>query len=618
MRVPRFADDHPYTRHYGRVYDPQLKWDGADLVNEAIGDIYSSRGEGIGETDAVFVQGNRLAERFNEKSAGFCVAELGFGTGLNFFRTWKAWEHSTRAAGMLTYFSTEHAPLSKEWLRDAWAPLCDADPSLREPIRLFERLYPVDPHPGFHIIPFLDARITLVLCVGDGLRCLEQWDAGVRGVQAWYLDGFAPSKNPDFWNPEICAQIARHSRPGTTFSTYTAAGSVKRGLSAVGFAVQKVPGFGRKFERLQGQFVGDASSQPQVERTETRAFKIIGAGIAGCSLASSLAQRGAEVELVDQGSDIGSGASGNPHGFWRVRPNLLSLATAPVTRRLLEQESTTPGLFGVTGALDVYDQKDTFQKAIQRHEHWQLTRQGSEIWDADRIRAELPDRSDALSGPLGGIMTAQSGWLRPREWCELKTSREGTESRTDLTIVRKFRTNVAHESNSSGRQQIWCTGAYDSNLANGLSAVAGTVFFGTSSPLDPHPALSVHGNGFLGPQVGCEFTLGTTYERTDQDPWEQVASRLERNWNLARASWAYVSHRRSLRASTPDRQPILGAHTNGDWLLTGLGSHGMSLAPALAEHLASWLTGGPALLPKTILDALEPNRFRKNPERSDK
>jgi tRNA U34 5-methylaminomethyl-2-thiouridine-forming methyltransferase MnmC len=69
---------------------------------------------------------------------------------------------------------------------------------------------------------------------------------------AWFLDGFAPSRNPDMWSLELMQALFDKTRSGGSFATYAAAGFVRRNLQAAGFTVDRRPGFAGKREMLRG------------------------------------------------------------------------------------------------------------------------------------------------------------------------------------------------------------------------------------------------------------------------------------------------------------------------------------------------------------------------------
>ena len=228
------------------VSTAQLDWseDGTP-VSQQFGDVYFSRHSGIDETRYVFLEQNDLPARLkalaDTKTATFHIGETGFGTGLNFLCAWQL--RDLIAPHCRLQFSTvEKYPLTPESLAKAlshWpqlAPYCE---------RLLA-LYPVLTA-GWHHISFIEERVDLNLYIGDVLEGFGALQSPLQGtVDAWFLDGFAPAKNPDMWSPELFAQLRRLAKTGTTFSTFTAASAVREGLKTAGFDVTRVKGYGRK------------------------------------------------------------------------------------------------------------------------------------------------------------------------------------------------------------------------------------------------------------------------------------------------------------------------------------------------------------------------------------
>lgn len=215
---------------------PRLEWRDGVPVATRFDDPYYSLQDGLAETRHVFLDGNDLPGRFRE---GFGIAELGFGTGLNCLAAWRAWIGSG-TVGPLTFTSFEAFPLAPHELARALAPF-DAVADLADQL-----LVALAATPG-------QARLeTLHLDIieGDARQTLPGWD-GI--ADAWFLDGFAPARNPELWEPELLTQVGRHTASGGTFATYTAAGDVRRALSAAGFDVERRPGFGRKRHMTVGR-----------------------------------------------------------------------------------------------------------------------------------------------------------------------------------------------------------------------------------------------------------------------------------------------------------------------------------------------------------------------------
>lgn len=204
-----------------------VAWQGAVPVSARFDDPYFSLVDGLAETRHVFLDGNDLPARFRP---GFHLAELGFGTGLNLLATLAAWRESGQA-GVLAYTSFEAFPLAAEEMRRAQAGFPDLAPLAEE----------LAPHWGAAEIHLPDLRFTLI--AGDARATLPRWTGR---ADAWFLDGFAPARNPELWEPALLTEVARHTAPGGTAATYTAAGHVRRALAQAGFTVTRAPGFGAK------------------------------------------------------------------------------------------------------------------------------------------------------------------------------------------------------------------------------------------------------------------------------------------------------------------------------------------------------------------------------------
>ncbi len=208
-----------------------VTWNASGVpVSERFDDPYFSLENGLEETRHVFLKGNGLPERFRD---GFHIAELGFGTGLSFLTVAQAWQKAG-VPGQLTFTSFEAFPMTAEEMALALRPF-NALGALRE---VLSDQWRVDGG-SFRIAPGISLNIVL----GDARERLTPWQGA---ADAWFLDGFSPAKNPELWSDELMQEVARHTAPGGTFATYTAAGAVRRALDAAGFDVQRTTGFGRK------------------------------------------------------------------------------------------------------------------------------------------------------------------------------------------------------------------------------------------------------------------------------------------------------------------------------------------------------------------------------------
>jgi tRNA 5-methylaminomethyl-2-thiouridine biosynthesis bifunctional protein len=210
----------------------------SEFRSKVFDDIYFSTDDGIGESKAVFLEGIEAPEVWKNTNK-FTICELGFGTGLNFLNTVNNWIKHSDHNQMLHYIAIEKHPLDNVEIDEAvyWDELAKIK-------RIMLQQYPE----GGCI---WDNRVILTLLIGDVSDQLMQMN---EKIDAWYLDGFAPSKNPDMWTDEVFKLVAERSKPSAKLATFTAAGFVRRGLEKVGFSMYKRSGFGKKREMLAGEF----------------------------------------------------------------------------------------------------------------------------------------------------------------------------------------------------------------------------------------------------------------------------------------------------------------------------------------------------------------------------
>ena len=258
---------------------------------------------------AVFMAGNGLPERWQGRD-DFTVLETGFGLGNNFLATWAAWRADPRRSKRLRFISVEKHPLRQIDLRQALAEssepalaaqLCDAWPPLT---------------PDLHLLTFEDGRVELLLVLGDAVERLRQL---VATVDAFYLDGFAPARNPQMWEPAIFKALSRLAAPGATAATWSAARAVRDGLAQAGFVCKTVDGIGGKRHNTQATFEPRAPLRKPVARTGDRARRrvaIVGGGLAGAACAHALAREGLHCTVFDRHAQPAGAASGNAAGLF--------------------------------------------------------------------------------------------------------------------------------------------------------------------------------------------------------------------------------------------------------------------------------------------------------------
>lgn len=225
-----------------------LEWRDGQPYSTAFNDVYFSSDDGLLETEYVFIQGNALISRWQSLADGsFTILETGFGTGLNLLCACKAWLDHAPANAVLHFTSVEKYPLNPADMHKALQHWPALQPIADALLTQYETLL------NTGTATLFNDRIRLQVLFGDATECLSKINTK---ADAWFLDGFAPSKNPQMWQPALFGQMARLSHSETTFATFTSAGIVRRGLAAAGFKVSKQPGFGKKREMISGYFMG--------------------------------------------------------------------------------------------------------------------------------------------------------------------------------------------------------------------------------------------------------------------------------------------------------------------------------------------------------------------------
>ncbi|NVJ49546.1 MAG: bifunctional tRNA (5-methylaminomethyl-2-thiouridine)(34)-methyltransferase MnmD/FAD-dependent 5-carboxymethylaminomethyl-2-thiouridine(34) oxidoreductase MnmC [Gammaproteobacteria bacterium] len=300
----------------------QVDWQDGIPFSTGFNDIYFSREDGQRESVYTFIEGNQLETRWQKLAHDeFQILELGFGTGLNFFSTVNYWQSFHDQQRWLNYHSIEKHPLKRmDFIKAA-----NCWPELQTFSQVIIEHYPL-PLRGTFKISFPEHFANLYLHYDDASAVLEHLIDEHIGFDAFYLDGFAPAKNPDAWNEKLAGMLAALSNPQASFATFTAAGFVRRAMQSNGFSVSKRKGFGTKREMLVGVKADIESSPPYPELSpiwfkrpvpvaKKEKVAIIGAGIAGCATAYELSQAGFDVTVYESSDNVATGGSASEAGI---------------------------------------------------------------------------------------------------------------------------------------------------------------------------------------------------------------------------------------------------------------------------------------------------------------
>jgi len=636
-------------------------------------DIYFDNTLGCQQSEQVFIKANNIEQAWlNFNASEFVIAETGFGTGLNFFLTLEkfiAFKRCNQSAIKLHFISTEKYPLTLQDMRKAL--------KLWPQFHLFsEQLlaqYDIAANTQ-QTYTFADAAVSLTIHFRDASAAFSAIEVPDKGlVDAFYLDGFAPSRNPEMWSKALFTQLARLAKKGASLGTFTVAGFVRRGLSEVGFKVNKIH-YGNdgndaeKTESTQARFIGLRRGKPITgfkvrEKVESsKHATIVGGGLASACAALALANKGINVTLLCKDEQIAQGASSNAIGalFPLLHQDKDSLSlfyqqgfehSLALFKQLIKQGYQFS--HGFDGLIDV-----SYKAALVQR---QQTFCQKNVWPDDLIHGISKEQVNDISGidvDHPGLYMPRAGWVCPPELVQaiiqaaIATGKVKVKTNRKVLAVKSLANNRWLLTTNKGQKQIqnliFCTGA-DSLAIDSLAQLPLSVVRGQVSQMQSNDRIEnlktvLCHKGYLTPENNGVHCIGATFDKDDNDTRlrdeddqyniNMLASCLGDigNWSMAdvRASKA------RLRCCTPDHLPMVGRvpkiekhqeyyqhlskdknwHykqpaplNNGLYVLTGLGARGLCSAPLLAEILAAEICNDDYPVDEEMLFNLSPNRF---------
>ncbi|WLH50288.1 bifunctional tRNA (5-methylaminomethyl-2-thiouridine)(34)-methyltransferase MnmD/FAD-dependent 5-carboxymethylaminomethyl-2-thiouridine(34) oxidoreductase MnmC [Pseudomonas tolaasii] len=639
----------------------QLDWDEQGRPHSRVfDDVYFSDKSGLEETRYVFLEQNCLQERFAALPANgrLVIGETGFGTGLNFLCAWQLFEQHAAAGARLHFVSVEKYPLTHTDLQRALALWPELAPFAEQLLAQYIAI-----HQGFQRLVLDNGRVTLTLLIGDALEQLPQLDAQ---IDAWFLDGFAPAKNPDMWTAELFAELARLAAPGSTISTFTSTGWVRRLINAAGFKMKRTPGIGHKWEILRGEFLGwpkEASPLPAAKPWFARPPAIagerhaivIGGGLAGCASAASLAARGWRVSLLERHDALAQEASGNPQGVLYLKLSAHGTALSQLivagfgyTRRLLEHLHRGVDWDGCGVLQLAFDAKEGQRQA-----------QLAEAFAPQLLHQLDREQAQAKAGVAlahGGLFFPEGGWVHPPALCAWQAGQPGISllPHHDVLDLRK----------ADGGWQAWdgdrllasapvvvLAGAADvQRFADlPLKRIRGQITRLPQTAESAALATVVCAEGYVAPPRLGEHTLGASFDFKSDDLTptaadhagnlallQDISTDLAQRLHAEALDPATLPGRAAFRCTSPDYLPIVGPLADreafdqtyavlrkdarqvpdtpcpwldGLYVNSGHGSRGLITAPLCGELLAAWINDEPLPLAASVAEACHPNRF---------
>lgn len=671
----------------------QIQWTDGTPVSTQFDDVYFSKASGLEEAHYVFLQHNHLPERWqsffsnefnhtvSQHHDHFSIAETGFGTGLNFLCAWKLWQQTAKSITSLNtksktlhFVSVEKFPLEKTSLEQALQQW----PELNEYSQALLEVYPALV-PGWHTINLPktsddDPNVILHLFFGD----IHDWLPEIHGkIDAWFLDGFAPSKNPDMWNDNLFLQMARLTPAFGTVATFTASGIVKRGLIAAGFAIIKVKGFGKKRDMLTAEQLFTNGPQPpayisqkpwfthkpfanHIQQNNKQAV-VIGAGIAGCTTAYSLAQRGWKVTLLDAQDSVAQGASGNAQGVLYAKlssqMNLQSqfyLAGYLRSLDLLNEVLKDKSNWDDCGVLQLAFNEKEQDRQKSFCERFQL--------DDVVIPVDAKHASNLANCPIeqSGLYFKHGAWVYPSALCEALIRHENIEflpnqrvTSLEVNTDKCIKWTVKTGSQAFTADTVIVCNASQAKHLSQLNFLPTKNIAGQVSQVPQSNDIKLDtvlcGESYVTPTHNNALNFGASYRLNSESTESQNAdheenlNKLSDNFpsvfnqlNAEQRTMGNLKGRTSVRCTSPDYTPIVGPvcveddflkdfaalKKNRKWRFyqdgkfhDGLfvnvahGSRGLSSAPLCAELIAAMIEGEPWPMPEHQALMLHPSRF---------
>ncbi|CAN6961398.1 tRNA 5-methylaminomethyl-2-thiouridine biosynthesis bifunctional protein MnmC [Psychrobacter okhotskensis] len=641
-------------------------------VSGEFGDVYFSHADGLAESRHVFLAHNQLPARLANLAPKQCftIAELGFGTGLNLLATWQLWrqlrdKQPHLATARLHFITTEKYPIPLADLTQILTLWGQRAPELTEFIEPLLTAYP-PLIAGCHRLKFFEDNLTVDIWLGDAADSLGKLavDTSLKPtpyIDAWFLDGFAPSCNSSLWADAIFAQMQRLSRPMTTAATYSCAGIVKRALQECGFQIKKVKGFGRKREMLTAimsnpkladdnhSINGNAALPSEQSHTI-----VIGAGVSGLLTAWALANRGIQVSLLDKSAPL-AGASGNPRALLapkmtplhHVDEHLHSIGYLYSNRlyRLLnktaEKESGAP-ILEPTGALDLLIKANIGTEQIADYpDDMATTLSCEQAQNASGLKVQ--NLSENLYLP-------QSGLVNPQALKNIILMHPLIRfQQLDVNSISEAQEHVCIEGINQDKGLLSITAdnvvicaAYESHTLDkrifDCRKIRGQLswFVPTAEQYAKLPKIPLKYSGYCASftgQTGDEqlnkvitgaphLLLGASFIRDDTATdirhkehsisREKLITAIPELASIIPTDISLWQGRAGIRTQTPDYHPIVGqlARSKRMWLMSAMGAKGYALAPICAEALADMMLGSFPPLSTAMLARLSPNRTR--------
>lgn len=578
-------------------------------------DIYFDKTDGVKEKEHVYLNANDLANRI-KLSDKLCIAELGFGTGLNFILTWRLWKKNRKPNSSLTYISFEKAPLSKKEMTRVYKKFKELNDFSDQ---LIQKL--TDNYKTNRTIYFKSENINLIL-IYDDFSLLTNFDFK---ADIWFLDGFAPSKNPEVWDNSYYKNIYNRTNLKGSLSTFTSSGLVRRGLALAGFSVTKVSGFGQKREMLKAiKIEPDIKLKVNLNYENTIGpVAIIGAGISGASLAYAFRKRNIECYIVEKSSNVASGASGNKLALQMPKMTadnspygLMSLEAFTFSRNLAKELKAAPRSDGLILLPSRDREIIKFKKLLESGWPNDLIQSYTDKINCFNIDNYVYMRSSGIVDNIKFIKRLIDGVKIFFNFNVTKIK----STKNNSKIIHNEQGNVLN-----AQTVIWANGYNITDICDKIpiEPVSGQVTFLKSNPQTSKLKLNFSYGQFFSQSFKGYHQIGSTFNRNTNVNFNQI----DQNKNLSfipeflkqriiNSNVDLNEYRVSVRSSTKDRMPffcnlneIKQNKYENEYVLGGMGAWGFVYAPYYAELMVRELLNENPIINSKLDKLLRINRL---------
>ncbi|BCE01967.1 bifunctional tRNA (5-methylaminomethyl-2-thiouridine)(34)-methyltransferase MnmD/FAD-dependent 5-carboxymethylaminomethyl-2-thiouridine(34) oxidoreductase MnmC [Marinicellulosiphila megalodicopiae] len=625
------------------------------LISELYSDQYYSNQGALEEIEHNFLNANNLKQRFSQlqDNQTFTIAETGFGTGLNFLKTWQLFNlANTAKCSTLHFFSAEKHPLTKKDLINAIAPFNELKPLYDQLIAQYPKLLP-----GFHTLYF--GNVTLTLIFSDATIGFSQAHSS---IDAWFLDGFMPTNNEKMWDTQLFDQVSRLSHLETTLSTFSCARVVKDGLLGAGFKIKTKKGFAKKREMLTATFIGKCgplrpksnqfySLDPIKKRFKTKKIAIIGAGFSGCATAYALNKKNHSVTIFDQQAKIAQGASSNPKAAIYLKPgsknsynNRFYLSAFFHSLRQTQLDSLPIETCGMIQLIhnekELKKQQELVECGLYFDDIFQV-KNNSELSEISGINID----KNGLFYPLGAMAT-------PKSLCKYWSQHAEFVGNTQITSIDQNTDNTWRLTSNNNEifefdQVVICNAfsaiQFKQTKHLPLKKIRGQVTSAPTGRLSKDLKTIICGEHYITPAENGVHCFGATFDLKDDDSQVRDSDNIKNIQNIETMIPSIQGEfdptksigNTGFRCTTPDYMPIVGPCVpakqyslqfqhiqnpqlrsikaapiyEGLYINVGFGSKGASTASMCADIISRLIDHQSLPLEIDLLDHLHPGRF---------